>query len=332
LVASVGLQADQCAANVDAFSGIVRMDELWPFAAYARERQALLWGDCDNALDELEDMATSPDMLASTLAPGGVMTWMVPAAKAELLTALGRGNQARAVLEQTDSHHPLVTLARARLALLSEDNEAAIAITTAAGDVPGWTQSRPAGPGVQGASPLQRLECLVIRGIANNRLGAADVAADLLRRAVNQAERLGALLPFVRVPREELVAISELEPSLADLLEVRVLEKTPDVYPPHVDVLTLNEREQAILDGFAAGLSFRQIASENFVSANTIKSQTQVLYRKLHVTSQQEALATAAALQLHKVTVNPASGRRMTVVKQPDPAEQSDVDRASLEL
>jgi LuxR family maltose regulon positive regulatory protein len=331
LIASVQLQADQCAAAIDALGGITRMDELWPFAAFARGRQALLWGDCDNALDELEDLMTSPDMLASTLATGGVASWLMPSGKAELLMALGRGNQALAVLDEADSDHPMVNLARARLALLSGDNETAIALTTTTGDLPSSrTSTSPSGASHRITSPLQRLEGLIIRGIANNRLGASEAAVGLLRRSVNQAERLEALLPFARVPRQELIAIAELEPSLARLLEIRALSETPDVYPSRVDVVTLNEREQAILDGFSAGLSFRQIATNNFVSTNTIKSQTQALYRKLRVSSREEALAAAGVLQLHKVANNIQPDRQLTVVQDPD-LDESSVPTADLQ-
>jgi hypothetical protein len=68
------------------------------------------------------------------------------------------------------------------------------------------------------------------------------------------------------------------------------------------------------------------------VVTNTIKTQTQALYRKLHVSSQQEALAAAGALHLHKVTANPPHDHRMTVVQPLGPSEESDEDRASLEL
>ena len=301
------------------------MDELWPFAAFARGRQALLWGDCDNALDELEDLMTSPDMLASTLATGGVASWLMPSGKAELLMALGRGNQALAVLDVADSDHPMVNLARARLALLSGDNETAIGLTTTTGDVPSSrTATSPSGASPRITSPLQRLEGLIIRGIANNRLGASEAAVGLLRRSVNQAERLEALLPFARVPRQELIAIAELEPSLARLLEIRALSETPDVYPRRVDVVTLNEREQAILDGFSAGLSFREYRDQQLrLHQYDQEPDPGPVPQASGELACEEALAAAGVLQLHKVANNIQPDRQLTVVQDSDLDESS---------
>jgi hypothetical protein len=57
----------------------------------------------------------------------------------------------------------------------------------------------------------------------------------------------------------------------------------------------------------------------NYVSPNTIKGQTQALYRKLWVSSREDALAAAGALQLHKVAGNVQPDRQLTVVQHPDP-------------
>jgi LuxR family maltose regulon positive regulatory protein len=309
LVASVTLQADQCSAVVDTLHQIAHHDELWPFVAFARKRQALIWGDRENALDELENLGASPDLFPVSPTAGGVETWLLPAAKAELLMALGRGNHAKAVLDAADHDHPLLGLARTRLALLSGDNEAAIAFANAVGDRQAGYEHRGVFPADrvrtvyapqswQLTSPLQRLETLIILGMANYRLGATDTGADLLRRAVNQAQRLGSLLPFARVPRDELFAIADHVPSLAELLRDQAFGTTPEIYPASVNLVVLTERERAILEGFSAGLSLREIASANYVSTNTIKTQTRTLYRKLHANSRHEAVATASALQL----------------------------------
>jgi LuxR family transcriptional regulator, maltose regulon positive regulatory protein len=102
------------------------------------------------------------------------------------------------------------------------------------------------------------LETLVIGGVANFRLAATEVAADMLDRAVNQVHRLGSLLPFVRVPRQDLGALAALVPSLERLLQEEPLASTPDIYPVTVDVATLTEREMVILEGIAAGRSLRR--------------------------------------------------------------------------
>ena len=45
-------------------------------------------------------------------------------------------------------------------------------------------------------------------------------------------------------------------------------------------------------------LSFREIADEHFVSANTVKTQARSIYRKLGVSSRAEAVACAQAAGL----------------------------------
>ena len=309
LAASVALRADQCASAIDALKQKDNHEELWPFTAYARKRQALLWGDKQNALDELESLGDPPSVPNDSSRWGGATAWLFPAAKAELLMALGRGNHANSVLDGVHSHHPLLDLARARLALLAGDNERAISGLNAIvewhpGRKPTSTprsnqiSSLDAPRGWQLSSPGQRLETLIIGGVAHFRLGATEVAADMLERAVNQAHRLGSLLPFVRVPRQDLSALAAFVPSLERLLDQEPLASTPDVYPATVDLVTLTERETVILEGIAAGQSLRQIAAMNYVSTNTIKTQTQVLYRKLHANSRRDALLAASTLQL----------------------------------
>ena len=59
----------------------------------------------------------------------------------------------------------------------------------------------------------------------------------------------------------------------------------------------LSERESAVLRLAAAGLAQRQIAEQLFISYNTVKSHLKTSYRKLGVSSREEAVASFAALQ-----------------------------------
>lgn len=65
-----------------------------------------------------------------------------------------------------------------------------------------------------------------------------------------------------------------------------------DALPP---AIRLTERERRILAGFRTGATLEEIATELFVSVNTIKTQTRGLYRKLDVTSRSSALAQAVS-------------------------------------
>ena len=52
----------------------------------------------------------------------------------------------------------------------------------------------------------------------------------------------------------------------------------------------LTEREIAVLHLLGGTLSLREIGQELFVSANTVKTHTQAIYRKLGVSSRTEAV------------------------------------------
>jgi len=53
----------------------------------------------------------------------------------------------------------------------------------------------------------------------------------------------------------------------------------------------LTEREVAVLRMLGGTLTLREIGNELYVSANTVKTHTQAIYRKLGVSSRREAVA-----------------------------------------
>jgi LuxR family transcriptional regulator, maltose regulon positive regulatory protein len=204
----------------------------------------------------------------------------------------------------------LLSVARARLALLTGANEDALALTTSVAiahqpsdDTEGQSDPRSLHPkessqSQRHTSPVYRLEGMVIRSIALQRLGVTTEAADLLRRAVNQATHLGCLLPLASAPRHELHAVAERVPSAQRLLKDRAFTSMPDIYPSHLTLVTLTERERTILRMLDDGRQPRDIARSLYVSPNTVKTQTRSLYRKLHAASRGQALATARELQI----------------------------------
>jgi LuxR family transcriptional regulator, maltose regulon positive regulatory protein len=60
----------------------------------------------------------------------------------------------------------------------------------------------------------------------------------------------------------------------------------------------LTEREAAVLRLLGGTLSLREIGNELYVSANTVKTHTQAIYRKLGVSSRNEAVAHGKRLGL----------------------------------
>ena len=60
----------------------------------------------------------------------------------------------------------------------------------------------------------------------------------------------------------------------------------------------LTEREIEVLRLLRSDLSLREIAAELYLSHNTVKGYTKVIYRKLGVTSREAALDAATGLDL----------------------------------
>jgi ATP/maltotriose-dependent transcriptional regulator MalT len=66
--------------------------------------------------------------------------------------------------------------------------------------------------------------------------------------------------------------------------------------------------ELTVLRLLATDLSARQIAEELFLSPNTVRSHTRSIYRKLGVSSREQAVARATALGLIGGTLPPLVG------------------------
>ena len=87
---------------------------------------------------------------------------------------------------------------------------------------------------------------------------------------------------------------SPSRPSTAPELVSNSSVKTPD--EPQVDPLT--ERELSVLRFLAAGLSYREIAEELYISINTVKAHAKNIYSKLGVHGRMQAAQKAKELSL----------------------------------
>jgi LuxR family maltose regulon positive regulatory protein len=242
---------------------------------YARALLALHDGRAADLLDELDEpqrhqVATGPPYEPALLA----------AARVDLLLALGRGNQARAVLLGRHRDHPALRLGHARLALLTGDHAGALRYA----HDPQWERR---------AGMRSRQEMLLVHAVAAHRTGAHDLAAQSLHRAAEAARATGALRPFTTVPRAELRAIAGDLPALRDLLDTEQLARHPDVFPERVPVANLTQRERLVLKKLASGLTLQQTADALVVSYNTIRTQQASIYHKLGVDSRADAVARA---------------------------------------
>lgn len=238
-------------------------------------RHALLWDDPLSVLRRIEQTH------ALRGGPGrdAPVDAMLLAAQAELLLAVGRGDQARAALDVVGGH-PSLSVPRARLALLTGQVDLALQeVAAAVLDTAVTTRDH--------------LQLQLIHAVARHRLGEGATAERILRSATLHALGIGSLYAFLTVPRNELRAIAERVPESAALLDSQTLSALPDVFPPKVTVVELTGRELEILAHLAHGRTGTQIAAQLFISHNTWKFHSRNLYRKLGATSRQEALSQA---------------------------------------
>ena len=260
-------------------------DEYWPFFVEAHTEFVLTWGDGAAIAAQLSAVRSRTNTAGLRSDGNGVADPVLAAAEANLLIALGRGTEARAVLAAPVRQSAYLDEAKARLALLIGDNERAVVLARTAVDRPS-------------ASPKQRLELSLTIALALQRQGQLDQASDALRRAVHQSTLLNVVAPFARVSRAELLMIAARVPQALALLGEERIMRGGRADAPAVTVVTLSRREQLVLTELALGQSAQRIAESLRVSINTVRSQRRTLYQKLGVNSRGQALGTAADLGL----------------------------------
>ena len=69
-------------------------------------------------------------------------------------------------------------------------------------------------------------------------------------------------------------------------------------YPDHATLVRLSPREQSLLEALSRTTSRIEIAQQQFVSVNTIKTQLAKLYSKLGTTTRQDTIVKAQQLGL----------------------------------
>jgi LuxR family maltose regulon positive regulatory protein len=207
---------------------------------------------------------------------------------------LGEVEQAAAVLDALGGNSwPLLVVARAELLLASGEPGAVVELLEAT-----WEAApRP-------MHTISQVELAVLDAVARDELGDAAAAARSLERALELAERFGHLWPFIAAGRRmhdllraqiragtsHRAVVGELIAAFGDRLPAR--------HPVAPLLEPLSEREQAILRFLPTTLSNREIASELFVTTNTVKTHLRSIYRKLDVARRRDAVERARELRL----------------------------------
>lgn len=258
--------------------------ELWPFVAYAHAQQALHFGDPATGLDALQDAMNAHEPV---LSGQGAAQILILRAKADLLIADGRAQQARTLLDSPDApRSALLGVPRARIHLLAGEN----------GDVARITRSL----SEQMPTRRSRLELMLLQAVAAARSNDVGTAARMATRALARARAAGDLRALTLIAASDLADLDALAGSALALtaIERTALDGAARPFPRRQSFITLTNREWALVGQLRTETSRQRIAESLYVSLNTIKSQTATLYRKLDVTNRDDALRRLGELGL----------------------------------
>ncbi len=255
-------------------------DELWAMSAWAQARYDLLWSDPVSAIRTLDfARARHREWHNEESAAQAVLL----GAEVDIFLAAGRGNQAFARLLRTDSKHPAVQLARARLAYLTGQIDDAAALTR------DLLRAR-------AASDRLRLEATVLKASTVARAKSIEASLPAWRDACTLASRLGnPLLPFAMADAELRDLAAEHVDELARIVHECRKREIGALFPSRVSVINLTAREHAVLEKLALDVPLAAIARAHYVSEATVKTQIRSLYMKLGVHSRAEAVLLAEA-------------------------------------
>jgi LuxR family transcriptional regulator, maltose regulon positive regulatory protein len=181
-------------------------------------------------------------------------------------------------------------------------------------------------PVLDGSIPMgwrtRLTQAFLLEAIARDALGDEGAAESALERALDNAEPDGALLWFLVHPVPDLLerhtgrrtCHAALIAQIQSLLAGRDLASPP--VGPRSPAEPLRDSEIRVLRYLSTNLTAPEIASELFISRNTVKTHMRNLYAKLGVHRRAEAIARARSLGLLAPPVRlsvaelPAPGRR----------------------
>jgi LuxR family maltose regulon positive regulatory protein len=261
-------------------------------AAVLRARLRRARGDLAGALDTV---ATARRNVTGWRPPAYLWRWLV-LTEAELRSTAGQPHSVRALLKGLDDSGSMlggeaVVLAQLQVA----DGDPAAAAATIAPCLDGTAS---------GGFLLLAAEAWLVDALASDALGDHDRAAASLRRALSLAELGGLRRTFLDAgaPARSLLARyrqrvptswSFLDELLAASAEsARVTVPTPKL------VEHLTERERTVLRYLPSLMTYEEIATDLYVSLNTVKTHAHGIFRKLGVTGRRQAVRSARELNL----------------------------------
>jgi LuxR family maltose regulon positive regulatory protein len=223
--------------------------------------------------------------------------WLAPllaTAEARVLAARGDLDEARAALEVHANGRPAEdALLRARLLLAAGSAEQAL-------NELDWTRHHTAE-----LEFSRRIEASVLEAVARRELNDRVGAAKSIEHALALAEPDRFRRPFVDGgPAVQTLLVEQIRRGtdhrslVADLIAA-FERRAAEVSITKAELLEpLSDRERAILRYLPTMMSNAEIASELFVSVNTVKTHLKSIYRKLGAARRREAVERARRLEL----------------------------------
>jgi LuxR family transcriptional regulator, maltose regulon positive regulatory protein len=264
-----------------------RLLQAW--IALMRGRGMLLAGRPLDSLDAFGAIRSLLDSPPTHVAVPAIL-W-----EADAWLALGEPDRSRAALDRPAAEGvPDASVARARLELAQGDPEAALRQL----DAFRRAEEEP-------FMPFAVCQAFAVEALAKDALRDEPAALLALERCLDVAEPRGqgtVLLDFgasLRSLLRRAIARGTSHRSLADEL-LAALEGESDSGDGPIQPLLepLSERELAVLRFLPTMLSNAEIASEMFVSPNTVKTHLKHVYRKLGVADRRQAVRRGRELRL----------------------------------
>lgn len=253
--------------------------EVWPFVVALVFTRGLYLGDPAESLARLGTLQLSH---APALVEQATAVRVLRRAQVDLLIATGQATRASRMIREAGPRASWLTLPAARLRLFNGEYNAVRAIASRTS----WHET---------TSRRDARQLLLLKAIAALRMGDKDEARQSVElvsrvRAPDEVLSLASLSP---ADRDDLFGLADLP--LTDEAAQRLKRARP-VFPERVHLVELTNRERAVLTELDEGGTIAQIARTLVVSVNTVRTQVKSVYRKLGVSSREDALMRAYEL------------------------------------
>jgi LuxR family maltose regulon positive regulatory protein len=244
--------------------------EQWPYPVWAKGLARLAANDADRGADELLAMVSQNRRHVTS----NFAIDMLSALRADLLLATGSRERARRVLSARKTTSIPLSFARSRIAL--------------ADGRPGETKAL-LSPILRDEETMPRhlAEALLLHAICDARLGYIEDARLAVLRAFRVLQVHDLRLPLIMVPRAELLQLID-EPA-----HLVMLDGLADPFAHVLTPVILTAAELTVMRALSSAPTLEVAAVALHLSVNTVRSHLYRIYRKLGVTSREQAIAEA---------------------------------------